>query len=117
MPELLEIIGVTRLKTSRFRPATNGVCEVLHRTLHSMMSKVVKENQRNWSDWVAYITFCYNATTHSSTGFPPFFVFTGRMPLWTIDLTLPNVQEEGRRVPDYTAQVVERLRKASNLVR
>ena len=39
------------------------------------------------------------------------------MPLWTIDLTLPEVQEEGRRVPEYTAQVVERLRKASNLVR
>ena len=75
MSELLEIIGVTRLKTSRYRPARNGVCEVLHRTLHSMLSKVVKENQRNWSDWVAYIAFCYNATTHSSTGFPPFFRF------------------------------------------
>ena len=39
------------------------------------------------------------------------------MPLWTIDLTLPEVQEEGRRVPEYTAQVVERLRRAFNLVR
>jgi len=39
------------------------------------------------------------------------------MPLWTIDLTLPDVQEEGRRVSEYTAQVVERLQKASNLVR
>ena len=29
-------------------------------------------------------------------------------------LTLPEAQEEGRRVPEYTAQVVERLRKASN---
>ena len=116
MTELLNILGVTRLRSSGYRPATNGVCEVFHRTLHSMMSKVVKENQRNWSEWVAYITFCYNATIHSSTGFPPFFIFTGR-PLWTIDMTLPDVQEEGKRVPEFTAQVVERLRKTSILVR
>jgi len=39
------------------------------------------------------------------------------MPLWTIDLTLPDVQGEEKRVPEFTAQVVERLRKASDLVR
>jgi len=82
-----------------------------------MMSKVVQENQRDWSEWVAYVTFCYNATEHSATGFPPFFIFTGRMPLWTLDLTLLDVQGEEKRVPEFTAQVVERLRKASDLVR
>ena len=117
LAELLKILGVTRLRTSGYRPSTNGACEVWHRTLHTMMSKVVDDNQRDWSNWVAYITFCYNATEHSATHFPPFFVFTGRMPLWTVDLTLPDVQDKDRTLPEYTAQVVERLRIASNLVR
>ena len=117
MTELLRLLGVTRLRSSGYKPSTNGVCEVWHRTLHSMMSKVVQENQRDWSTWVAYITFCYNATEHSATGFPPFFIFTGRMPLWTIDLTLPETQTDEKHVPEYTAQVVERLKKASDLVR
>ena len=29
--ELLRVLGVTRLKTSGYRPSTNGVCEVWHR--------------------------------------------------------------------------------------
>jgi len=37
------------------------------------------ETQKDWSHWLAYVTFCYNATEHSATGFPPFFVFTGRL--------------------------------------
>ena len=83
-----------------------------------MIAKLVDENQRNWSDLVAYVTFCYNATTHSSTGFPPFFIYTGHIPLWNVDLLLPQIEEsEGRTVPEYTAKVIERLRTASALVR
>ena len=111
MTELLRLLDVTRLRSSEYKPSTNGVCDVRHRTLHSMMSKVVQENQRDWSTWLAYITFCYNATEHSATGFPPFFIFTERMPLWTIDLTLPETQTDEKHVPEYSAQVVERLKK------
>jgi len=89
--ELLKLLGVARLRTSSFRPQGNGACEVWHRTLNTMISKVITENQRDWSSWVPYVTFCYNATTHSATQFPPFFIFTGRLPLWNIDLVLPKL--------------------------
>ena len=114
--ELLKVVGVIRLRTSGYRPSTNGACTVWHRTLHTMMSKVVHENQKDKAVWIAYITFCYNATEPSATQFPPFFIFTGRMPLWTVDLTLPDTQDKGKTVPEYTTQVVERLRIASDLV-
>ena len=70
--ELLHILGVTHLKTSGYRPQTNGGCEVWHRTLNTMLAKVVAETQKDWPDWVAYVMFCYNATEHSATGFSPF---------------------------------------------
>ena len=117
LSELLKILGVTRLKTSGYRPESNGACEVLHRTLNSLMAKVVNENQRNWSEWLSFITFAYNATEHSATRFSPFFVFFGRTPLWTVDLILPETVEDRKSLPDYTAQVVERLKKACETVR
>lgn len=117
MNELLHLLGVNRLRTSGYRPQTNGAVEVWHRTLHSMIAKLVDEGQRNWSSLLPYVTFCYNATEHSSTGFPPYFVFHGRMPLWTVDLVLPDVSEEPLTVPEYTAKIVDRLQHVSALVR
>jgi len=115
--ELLKILGIVRLRTSGYRPQTNGACEVWHRTLNSMLAKVINENQKDWSEWVAYVTFCYNATMHSATGFAPFFVFTGRLPLWNIDLMLSETSESQTSLPEYAAMVTERLHKASALVR
>jgi len=117
LDELLKLLGITHLRTSGYRPQSNGVCEVWHRTINSMLAKVIDEGQRDWSEWVPFINFCYNATEHSGTGFPPFFIFTGRMPLWTIDLVLPEVGAEQKSLPQYTAQVAERLDKVSALVR
>ena len=82
-----------------------------------MLAKVISENQKDWSEWINYVTFCYNATTHSATGFAPFFVFTGRAPLWNIDFLLPEIKQGQKRLPEYTAEVVERLERASNMVR
>lgn len=117
LAELLKTVGVTRLRTSGYRPQTNGACEGWHRTLNAMFAKVVADNQKDWSSWVPYVTFCYNATQHSATGFAPFFIFTGRMPLWNVDLMLPNENSEQHRLPEYAALVVDRLEKASALVR
>jgi len=111
MQELLSIFGVAHLRTSGYRPQTNGVCEVWHRTLNAMIAKLVDEGQRDWSSLVPYVTFCYNATEHTATGFSPFFIFTGRTPLWTVDLVLPELDRECRTVPEYATAVVDRWKR------
>ena len=115
--ELLQQFGITHLRSSSYRPQTNGACEVWHRTLNSMLAKVVCDSQKNWPELVPYVVFCYNATEHSSTGFSPFFIFTGRQPLWNVDLLLPETQEEGVSLPEYAAKVTERLACAAKIVR
>jgi len=117
LKELCNILGVTRVRTSAYRPQGNGGCEVWHRTINTMLAKVISTGQRDWSEWVPYITFCYNATVHSASGFAPFFVFTGRQPLWTADLFVPEAEGPGKTVPAYTAETVDRLNRAMHLVR
>jgi len=114
---LSEILGITRLRTSGYRPESNGCCERIHRVLNTMYAKCVRPDQRNWSEWLPFVTFCYNSAEHSATKFPPFFLFTGRMPIWTVDLILPPREEVNKTVPEYATEVTEKLQKAQDLVR
>jgi len=82
-----------------------------------MIAKLVDEGQRNRSTLVPYVTFCYNATEHTATGFSPFFIFMGRTPLCTVDLVLPELDRERQTVPEYATAVVDRLENVSALVR
>jgi len=76
----------------------------------------MSENQKDWSVWLPYVTFCYNVAEHASTKFPPFFIYFGSMPVWTIDLVLPKTYGN-ESVPEYAAGVAEKLEKVQNVVR
>lgn len=115
--ELYKLLGISKLRTSGYRPSTNGAIEAWHKVLNSLLAKVINEQQRDWSKWVDYVTFCYNATTHASTSFCPFFIMTGRQPLWNIDFVLHNVDMHELSIPEYTTTVLNRLDKAYALVR
>jgi len=43
----------------------------MHRTLNTMLGKMVEEKQRDYDAHVAYAMAAYIATVHSSTGFSP----------------------------------------------
>ena len=68
-------------------------------------------------DWLQYVAFCYNASEHSATRFSPFYIFTGRMPIWTVDLLLPRTDESERNVPEYVRNVTDKLQRVFDLVR
>ena len=114
---LLHNLGVVRVRTSGYRPQCNGSVESWHRVLNSLLAKVISETQRDWSLYVGYVTFCYNATPHSSTGFAPHFIMTGQQPRWNVDFLLCNTDSAQQSVPQYTASVLARLNHAYELTR
>jgi len=82
--EVCEMMGVDKLRTTSYKPSTNGALERMHRTLNTMLGKMVEEKQRDWDAHVAYALAAYNATVHSSTGFSPNRLLYGR------ELRFPN---------------------------
>jgi transposase InsO family protein len=74
---LLRSLGVNKTRTSSYRFQTDGFCEAWHKVLNTLLTKVISETQWDWSAYVGYVTFCCNATPHSSTGFAPHFIVTG----------------------------------------
>ena len=61
LDELTKLLGVTRLRSSGYRPQSNGCCEVWHKCINAMLAKCVRPDQKDWSEWLPYTTFCYNA--------------------------------------------------------
>ena len=115
--ELYRVLGIKQLRSSGYRPQTSGVVEIWHRTLNTMLAKIVSDHQRDWSLYVDYVVFCYNATPHSATGYAPYFVMTGRQPRWNVDLIFDQVRDEDRDLPNFVADTIESLEYAHRLAR
>jgi len=48
--KLMKWLEIDKLRTTAYQPSTNGAVERFHRTLNSMLGKVVDESQRDWDD-------------------------------------------------------------------
>ena len=75
--ELLRCIHVDHVRTTAYKPSTNGQVERFHRTLNSILGKVVAENQRDWDVHLPYAVAAYRATIHESTGYSPNYLMYG----------------------------------------
>jgi transposase InsO family protein len=80
--ELMNILykqyGITRLKTTAYRPQCDGMVERVNRTLADIIASYVSKEPTKWSDFLPSATFAYNTAVHSSTGYTPFYLMYGR---------------------------------------
>jgi len=84
MTEVCRLLEKDKIRTTSYKPSTNGALERVLRTLNTMLGKVVSENQRDWDTHIAYVLAAYNATEHSATGYSPNMLVYGR------ELRFPN---------------------------
>ena len=120
MAELCRLLAIEKIRSSPYKPSTNGVCERFHRTLNSMIAKVICESQRDWDEHVPNVMSAYRATVHESTSFTPNYLVFGRENRMPIDVVLasdsdpkPNLASES----EYAAELVDRLRTAHQQAR
>jgi len=84
--ELCRFAGIKKLRTSPYKPSTNGQIERWHRTLNSMLAKVVSSDQRNWTDHLPGVLAAYRATVHEATGHTPNQLMLQRQVRLPVDL-------------------------------
>jgi len=97
MKELTLALGIDKIRSSLYRPQGNAVVERLHRTMHSMIAKVISEHQRDWNIYVPSVMAAYRATRHDSTGYSPNYLILGQEVMAPLDLVC-DAPPEGRRV-------------------
>ena len=81
-------LNIEKIPTSAYEPSANGAVERFHRTLNSMIGKIVSENHRNWHEVIPQVMAAYHASEHSATGFSLNKIMLGRECRAPIDLVL-----------------------------
>ena len=81
-------MNIEKIRTSAYKPSTNRAVERFHRTLNSMIGKVVAENHRNWHGVIPQIMAAYRTSKPAATGYSPNKIMLGRKCRAPIDLVL-----------------------------
>ena len=115
--ELNEVMGIQGIHVTAYRASSNGVCERVHRSLHSVFAKTIAANQRNWCELVPYVTYAYNIATHSATTYSPFFLMFGREAKTPLNNLLEIPEDERQLTPEsYAKEVTRNLAQAYDIV-
>jgi len=120
MKDMCELLEIDKIRTTAYKPSTNGALERVHRTLNVMIGKSVNENQQNWDAHVAYVMASYNATTHSATGFTPNMLVNGRelsYPNKLMYMEMEDKQLDSKSYVEFVEKQRTTLRKAFALTR
>jgi len=72
--EIFRLFGIQRLRTSAWNPSTNGRIERWHRTMNSMLGKILDVCQKDWPEQLKFVVAAYNSTVHNATSFSPNFL-------------------------------------------
>ena len=91
---ICKLLGMDKTRTSAYHPQGNGQVERFNRTLEAMLAKNVKDNQRDWDQWLQKVLFAYRTSLHETTGFTPFHLVFGRTPNLPVDIMLGRIEGE-----------------------
>lgn len=100
LTSLAEKLGVTKLKTTSYRPSTNGMNEASHKQLKISLAIYARDNH-NWVKGIEYYQLLYNAQKHSTTKYSPYFLMFGFEPRVPYAIKPNPNEEEYNSIPEY----------------
>ena len=117
LKELSVKLGINKLRTSSYKPSTNGAVERIHRTLNTMMGKVISDHQQDWTDHLPKLLAAYRSAEHQSTGYSPNMLILGREVNVPLDLIIKTPSEETIHADTYVEHHLNQFREAHQTTR
>ena len=116
--EICRLLSVDKVRTTAYKPSTNGNIERFHSTLNSMLAKLVNDNHRNWDELLPAVSFAYRSSVQEATGFSPYYLMYGREARIPADLLYDtNLSEKFDSTSDYATSLINKLHDAFCFVR
>ena len=111
--KLCKVTGIKKTRTTPYHPMGNGMCERFNKTLLNMLGTLSDTEKADWKTHVPTLTHAYNAATHASTGYSPFYLMFERHPRLSVDAFLGLwIDKDGH---DTRADYVNKLRSRLTL--
>ena len=106
--------GKRKTRTTPYHSMGNGMVERFNKTLLNMLGTLEESQKSDRKSHVSTMTHAYNAASHDSTGFSPFFLMFGRHPCLAVDafLGLPQDTETVKGHKDYVDRLKQQLATA-----
>jgi len=117
MNEVCRLFDIDKIRTMPYKPSTNQV-ERFHRTLNSILAKMVADHQKDWDVRLPFALAAYRATRHSSTGYTPNFLVFGREVRSPADIVYGIERDTDTQEYDsFVDELRDRMRAAYDQVR
>jgi hypothetical protein len=110
-------LGVRQVKTAAHHPQSNGVVEVLNRTLKGTLKLWANENQTDWDVLLPYALFAYNTAVHSLYNETPFYLQHGRQARGLSEVATSVDLVHKHDMPTYAKELVDKLKEVHDRVR
>jgi len=118
MKEVCRLLQIDKLRTSSYHPACNAACERMHRTLNSLLGKVVSDRQNDWDDHLPYVAAALRASPSEATGYSPNFLMYGREVNTPADIAYGLLPPESEPCyDDFVEEVRNKMVTAHDVVR
>ena len=118
MAEVSKLLDIDKQHTTPYKSSSNGQAERMHRTINSIIGKMVSENQSDWDCLLPYVMAAYRSSKHESTGFTPNYLMFGREVHAPVDLVYGYSEAQARVTYDgYDEEMKSRMQTAYTLVR
>ena len=79
--ELFGLAGTKLRQSSAYHSQTDGQTEVVNRrSVEAYLRCFCSERPKEWIDWLHWVQYWYNTTSHCSIGITPFQAVYGRLP-------------------------------------
>ena len=84
--ELCKLLDMSKTRTSRYRPQSDGLVECINRILRQLLRATVNEHGNDWDEHLPYVMLAYRSTVQESTKCTPNLLMFGREVRLPVDL-------------------------------
>ncbi|XP_071165991.1 uncharacterized protein [Mytilus edulis] len=108
------ILNIQKIRTTPYHPKSDGIVERFNKTLATMLSSSVKQNQRNLYEYIPFVMMAYRASEQETSGQTPNSLMLGR----ELSTPLDIMYEMPPSVKDIPAhKLTEKLENSHSFVR